>query len=24
MKDTLFNQSPNKRFCFDEKVAHVF
>ncbi|MFB1310155.1 carboxy-S-adenosyl-L-methionine synthase CmoA [Helicobacter pylori] len=24
MKDTLFNQSLNKRFCFDEKVAHVF
>ncbi|MBM0600795.1 carboxy-S-adenosyl-L-methionine synthase CmoA [Helicobacter pylori] len=24
MKDTLFNKSLNKRFCFDEKVAHVF
>ncbi|MGN8510705.1 carboxy-S-adenosyl-L-methionine synthase CmoA [Helicobacter pylori] len=24
MKDTLFNESLNKRFCFDEKVAHVF
>ncbi len=24
MKDTLFDQSLNKRFCFDEKVAHVF
>lgn len=24
MKDTLFNQSLNRRFCFDEKVAHVF
>ncbi|GAA8343352.1 carboxy-S-adenosyl-L-methionine synthase CmoA [Helicobacter pylori] len=24
MKDTLFNQSLSKRFCFDEKVAHVF
>ncbi|PDW60413.1 carboxy-S-adenosyl-L-methionine synthase CmoA [Helicobacter pylori] len=24
MKDTLFSQSLNKRFCFDEKVAHVF
>ncbi|MGN8382407.1 carboxy-S-adenosyl-L-methionine synthase CmoA [Helicobacter pylori] len=24
MKDTLFNQSLNKRFCFDEKIAHVF
>ncbi len=24
MKDTLFNQSLNKRFCFDEKVAHIF
>ncbi|GAA8294337.1 carboxy-S-adenosyl-L-methionine synthase CmoA [Helicobacter pylori] len=24
MKDTLFNQSLNKRFCFDERVAHVF
>ncbi len=24
MKDTLFNQSLNKRFCFDEKVSHVF
>ncbi|PDW15104.1 tRNA (uridine-5-oxyacetic acid methyl ester)(34) synthase TrmP [Helicobacter pylori] len=24
MKDTLFNKYLNKRFCFDEKVAHVF
>lgn len=24
MKDTLFNKSLDKRFCFDEKVAHVF
>lgn len=24
MKDTLFSESLNKRFCFDEKVAHVF
>ncbi|AFI05521.1 carboxy-S-adenosyl-L-methionine synthase CmoA [Helicobacter cetorum] len=24
MKDTLFNEALNKRFCFDEKVAHVF
>ncbi|WP_104748984.1 carboxy-S-adenosyl-L-methionine synthase CmoA, partial [Helicobacter cetorum] len=24
MKDTLFNNALNKRFCFDEKVAEVF
>ncbi|CAJ99253.1 carboxy-S-adenosyl-L-methionine synthase CmoA [Helicobacter acinonychis] len=24
MKDTLFNEALGKRFCFDERVAHVF